>query len=95
MTQTLSQTPSLQQPHSPSVSSRFRGGGPGRPGSRAYFEDYAGQDEGFDHEDRGRGWDNGGRLGPHRGGGPPRGETSLLTPPTQLDLDTFDCLTQT
>lgn len=57
--------------------SRFRGGGPGRPGARAYFDDYAVQDEGFDgHEDMGRGWDNGGRLRPHRGGGPPRGEKS-------------------
>ncbi|CAF93119.1 unnamed protein product [Tetraodon nigroviridis] len=53
---------------------RFRGGGPGRPPARGYFEDYAGQEEGFDgHEDRARGWDNGGRHGPHRGGGPPRG----------------------
>ncbi|TNM97613.1 LOW QUALITY PROTEIN: pre-mRNA 3' end processing protein WDR33 [Takifugu rubripes] len=56
---------------------RFRGGGPGgpgRPGARAYFEDYAGQEEGFDgHEDMGRAWDSGGRLRPHRGGGPPRG----------------------
>uniref|UniRef100_H3CH47 pre-mRNA 3' end processing protein WDR33 n=2 Tax=Tetraodon nigroviridis TaxID=99883 RepID=H3CH47_TETNG len=52
----------------------FRGGGPGRPPARGYFEDYAGQEEGFDgHEDRARGWDNGGRHGPHRGGGPPRG----------------------
>lgn len=58
---------------------RFRGGGPGRPGARAYFEDYAGQEEGFDgHEDMGRAWDNGGRLRPHRGAGPPRGERSLL-----------------
>lgn len=63
------------------LSCRFRGGGgpggPGRPGARAYFEDYAGQEEGFDgHEDMGRAWDSGGRLRPHRGAGPPRGERS-------------------
>lgn len=72
------------------LSSRFRAGGPGgpgRPGARAYFEDYAGQEEGFDgHEDMGRAWDNGGRHRPHRGAGPPRGERSLTSDGlTQLD----------
>lgn len=70
------------RPHTHAACFRFRGGGPGRPGARGYFEEYAGQEEGFDgHEDMGRGWDNGGRLGPHRAGGPPRGETGLLRPP--------------
>ena len=71
---------SRSRPHTHDASFRFRGGGPGRPGARAYYDDYAGQDDGF-NEDMGRGWDNGGRLGPHRGGGPPRGETALPPPP--------------
>ncbi|KAM8849187.1 pre-mRNA 3' end processing protein WDR33 isoform 2-T2 [Spinachia spinachia] len=53
---------------------RFRGGGPGRPAARGYQEEYGGQEEGFDGpEELGRGWDNGSRGRPPRGGGPPRG----------------------
>ncbi|XP_035489860.2 pre-mRNA 3' end processing protein WDR33 [Scophthalmus maximus] len=53
---------------------RFRGGGGSRPGGRGYPDEYGGQEEGFDGpEEMGRGWDNGGRGRPPRGGGPPRG----------------------
>ncbi|XP_077361831.1 pre-mRNA 3' end processing protein WDR33 isoform X2 [Festucalex cinctus] len=49
---------------------RFRGG-PGRPGGRAYPEDYAGQEEAFDApEDAPRGWDGGLRGRPRGRGGP-------------------------
>ncbi|XP_056148810.1 pre-mRNA 3' end processing protein WDR33 isoform X2 [Lampris incognitus] len=53
---------------------RFRGSGPGRPGSRGYTDEYGSQEESFDSSDEmGRGWDGGGRGRPSRAGGPPRG----------------------